>query len=87
MPFEHSYAVYNLIRQALVLANSLNKKKIHIVNYDVITNKNTLKEHYNILNTFDFKFYSNEGSGYRTNFFSGNIEPMLSYFNIFNFIY
>ena len=85
MPFEHSYAVYNLIRQALVLANSLNKKKIHIVNYDVITNKNTLKEHYNILNTFDFKFYSNEGSGYRTNFFSGNIEPMLSYFNIFNF--
>lgn len=83
MPFEHSYAVYKLIQQGLLLANGLNKKKIHIINYDVIPDKNTLINHYNILDNFDFKFYPNDDMGYRTNFFSGNINPMLQYFNLF----
>ena len=30
-PFEHSFAVYNLIKQGVNFADKLNKKKIHIV--------------------------------------------------------
>jgi len=87
-PFEHSYAVYNLIKQGLQLANNLNKKKIHIVNYDVIPDNNVLKENYKILDNYDFKFFLNYSKektqiGYKTNFFSGNIEPLLYYFNLY----
>jgi len=86
-PFEHSFAVYNLIKQGVNFADKLNKKKIHIVNYDTLIYSNTLNDNYEQLNTNDLVlYYYNDidgKEGYKTNFFSGNITQLLDIFNIY----
>jgi len=84
-PFEHSFAVYNLIKQGVNFADKLNKKKIHIVNYDTLIYSDILNDTYEKLNSYDLLLYYNNNintlDGYRTNFFSGNINPLLELFN------
>ena len=87
-PFEHSFAVYNLIKLGVNFADKLNKKKIHIVNYDTLIYSNTLNDNYEHLNSNDLVLYYNNNingdDGYKTNFFSGNINPLLELFNYYN---
>ena len=86
-PFEHSFGVYNLIKQGVNFADKLNKKKIHIVNYDTLIYSNTLNDNYEKLNSKDLILYYNnnlnKNDGYKTNFFSGNIAPLLKLFNYY----
>ena len=86
-PFEHSFAVYNLIKQGVNFADKLNKKKIHIVNYDTLIYSNILNDTYEKLKSYDLSLYYNnninENDGYKTNFFSGNITPLLELFNFY----
>ena len=86
-PFEHSFAVYNLIKQGVNFADKLNKKKIHIVNYDTLIYSDILNDNYEHLNSNDLILYYNnninKNDGYKTNFFSGNITPLLELFNFY----
>jgi autotransporter strand-loop-strand O-heptosyltransferase len=86
-PFEHSFGVYNLIKQGVNFADKLNKKKIHIVNYDTLIYSDTLNDNYKQLNSKDLILYYNnnidKNDGYKTNFFSGNITPLLELFNYY----
>jgi len=86
-PFEHSFAVYNLIKQGVNFADKLNKKKIHIVNYDTLIYSDALNDTYEKLKSHDLVLYYNNNedrnNGYRTNLFSGNITPLLDLFNFY----
>jgi hypothetical protein len=72
-PFEHGYSVYLLMKNAIEFCfNVLDKKKIHIVNYDCILRDGLLDVADLDLDSFDVVAYSvgNESSHYKTTFFS-----------------
>jgi glycosyltransferase involved in cell wall biosynthesis len=79
----HSYAVYRLIQNGINYAKMIGKKKIHIINYDYEISNSTLSYINSVLSEKDLMFYR-DGDLYLTGFFSGNIDPLLTYFNKHN---
>jgi hypothetical protein len=83
--FEHSYAVYRLMQNALRFAKNLGKTYAHMINYDYTTNTEILKSHRNYLtNGNDYVFYEYDENAYSSGFFSGKIDNLLTYFNKYN---
>lgn len=83
--YEHSYAVYDLTKRGIELAKLLGKKKIHIINYDYTISQNTLINHENLLNDYDFVVYEYDDkkhgeSAYCSAFMSGKVDAMYDYF-------
>jgi hypothetical protein len=85
--FEHSYAVYQLIKNGLEMAKSLGYKKVHYYNYDCIISEETLKEQLELLNTHDCVVYTefggrlnNDVKSYEPAFFGANIDKVLPFF-------
>lgn len=86
--FEHSYAVYSLIRQGLEKAKSLGKKYIHIVNYDYVISNSTFKTNRKLLEKNDAVLYKYEDwdidNFYCSAFLSARIDVLYSYFTKYN---
>jgi len=83
--YEHGYAVYTLIQNALRYAKNLGKHNVHIVNYDYVIDDITIKKHDNLIEEYDVVFYEQTDSAYsdvsyNTGFFSGNINTLQSFF-------
>jgi hypothetical protein len=79
--YEHSYCVYTLIQNALKFAKSINKKYIHIINYDYKIPNYIIEKHREFLNDSDLVFYKYSNNSFSTGFFSGNVDSLLDYFN------
>jgi hypothetical protein len=84
--FEHGYAAYGLIRNGVKFAQSLGKKKIHIINYDYKLFENIFEDNNELLETYDFVGYKYSDDNiddfaYCTGLMSGKIEPFLAYVN------
>lgn len=86
--FEHSYAVYSLIRQGLEKAKSLGKKYIHIVNYDYVISNSTFKTNRKLLEKNDAVLYKYEDweidNFYCSAFLSARMDILYSYFTKYN---
>lgn len=84
-PYEHGYAVYNLVRNALLFCKSIGKKIIHIVNYDYLISETVIENNTKELKLNDLVVYSmdEEPFWFCTGFFSGKIDSLLSFFNNF----
>ena len=82
--YEHGYAVYKLIKNALMFSKSLGKTIAHIVNYDYLIPSQMLIENSAILKDYDVVLYTDEsnmlGQQYCTGLFSGNIDALLAFF-------
>lgn len=83
--FEHSYAVYKLIKNGLEMANSLGYKKIHFINYDYQLTDETFKEQLEHLSTHDVVVYGGYNSthsmnGYDSSCWAANIDKILPIF-------
>lgn len=83
--FEHSYAVYKLIKNGLEMAKSLGYKKIHFRNYDYQLTEETLKEQLEYLNTHDIVVYGGYNpmysmNGYDSSCWAANIDKILPVF-------
>ena len=81
--YEHSYAVYTLIRNSIRLAKQNGYDYIHVINYDYKVSPSLLALHENLLNTSDIIFYKYEteyDSSYSTGFFTGKISSLLPFF-------
>lgn len=80
--WDHSYAAYTLIQNAINLCKKLGKNKIHIVNYDYQLNTPIIYLHNTLLDDQDLVFYrySNRGETFSTGFFSGKLEALEDYF-------
>jgi autotransporter strand-loop-strand O-heptosyltransferase len=82
--YEHSYAVYLLIRQGLEKAKELGKKYVHIINYDYVINSDTIKNNEKLLQENDAVLYRYDNwdtdSFYCSAFLSGKIETLYEYF-------
>jgi GR25 family glycosyltransferase involved in LPS biosynthesis len=80
--YEHSYAVYTLIQNALRFAKSMGKSYVNIINYDYIATNDILNEHIHYLeNGYDVVFYKYHNTSYCSAFFSGKVEVLMEYFN------
>lgn len=86
--FEHSYAVYSLIRQGLEKAKSLGKKYVHIVNYDYVISNSTFKTNRKLLEENDAVLYRYEDweidNFYCSAFLSAKIDTLYEYFTKYN---
>ena len=90
LTYEHGYAVYVLMKNAIRYAKSMGRKKIHVINYDYMVSDDLFKKNEEILNEYDLIFYDDrddtqsfsEYSGYSstTGFFSGNIDAIQPFF-------
>ena len=83
--YEHGYAVYNLIKNALLFCKRLGKDIVHIINYDYIIPKKIINEHSDCFtnnNTLNLLVYQDEVelTGYSTSFLSGKIDYLLLFF-------
>ena len=78
--FNHNYAVYRLIQNGLKYCKMIGKKKVHIINYDYEISVVTIDFNNLILDEMDMTLYK-DGSVYSTGFLSGNIDPLLDYFD------
>ncbi len=92
--FDHGYSVYSLIRNGIRFANSIGKKKVHIVNYDYILDVSEFETNDFLLDNFEFIPYKNkEVSGdksYSGAIISGKIDSFLkfsSYYKSFDEYY
>lgn len=83
--YEHGYAVYCLIQKGIELAKLLNKKIVHLINYDYIISPKTLIDHENYLKEYDMIFYrqnwEDQSKAYCTGFFSAKTDSLHSFFN------
>ena len=84
--FEHGYAAYCLTRNGLEIAKKLNKKIVHIINYDYIISEKTLEENENTLKNNDIIFYSqihgdDNCNAYCSAFISSKTDVLYAYFN------
>lgn len=82
--YEHGYAVYCLIRRALLFCKGIGKENIHIINYDYIIpseiiEKNNYELLHNELICYDTEFLTDT---YTTGIFSGKIDTLLSFFTL-----
>lgn len=86
--FDHGYAAYNLIKNGIKFANSIGKKKVHIVNYDYIIDMSEILENDDILDNHDFVIYTftdnPEDKCPSTAIMSGKIEPLLEFSSAYN---
>jgi autotransporter strand-loop-strand O-heptosyltransferase len=83
--YEHGYAVYKLIQNGLTESKKLGFKYSHIINYDYLINKNTLQDHYKLLENYDCIFYTYENKKHREEFYSmgfftGKIDELIKPF-------
>lgn len=83
--YEHGYAVYNLIKNALLFCKRLGKDIVHIINYDYIIPTKIINEHSDCFtnnNTLNLLVYQDdvELTGYSTGFLSGKIDYLLLFF-------
>ncbi len=83
--YEHGYAVYTLIQNALRYAKNLGKNKIHVINYDYVVDDITFKKHEKLMGEYDVVFYEHtdpayDGVAYNSAFFSGDIDSIQSFF-------
>jgi autotransporter strand-loop-strand O-heptosyltransferase len=86
--YEHSYAAYRLARVGLEKAEDLDKKIVHIINYDYLISNQTLLDHESILIENDIAVYNHEGLGeanraYCSGFISGKLPALLDYFKLY----
>lgn len=83
--YEHGYAVYCLIKKGIELAKNLNKKIVHLINYDYIISPKTIIDHENYLKEYDMIFYrqnwKDQSKAYCTGFFSAKTDSLDSFFN------
>lgn len=82
--YEHGYAVYCLIRRALLFCKGIGKQRIHIINYDYIIPNDIIEKNndellVNELICYDTEFVKN---AYTTGIFSGKIDTLLSFFTL-----
>jgi hypothetical protein len=85
--YEHSYAVYTLIKNALKFAKLLDKKYIHIINYDYQIPNFIIEKHREFLTDSKLVFYKYENDEtYSTGFLSGDVDTLLEYFEKYNSI-
>lgn len=87
--YEHGYAVYTLIQNALRYAKNLGKNKIHILNYDYLISDTLLNKHLEVLQENDLILYqhgtTNYGeTSYSSGIMSGNIESFFDFFERYN---
>lgn len=85
LKFDHSYATYNLIKNALLFCKRLGKDIVHIINYDYIIPKKIINEHSDCFtnnNALNLLVYQDdvELTGYSTGFLSGKIDYLLLFF-------
>lgn len=82
--YEHGYAVYCLIRRALLFAKSIGKKNIQIINYDYIIPNSTIQKNFLDLEEYDLITYDMPilKNTYSTSLFCGNIDVLLYFFNL-----
>lgn len=90
--YEHSYAVYLLIKNGLDLAKRNGFKKVHVINYDYEINYDLLSKHSKLIEQNEFVVYHHDNDRidkkttdrpYCTGFFSANINSALKFFNKF----
>jgi hypothetical protein len=79
--FEHSYAVYKLIRNGLQIALNLGIDNVHIINYDYQIDKLIIDENDYLLRVNDIVFYLDNNTSYSTGFFSGKIDKLKLFFD------
>ena len=79
--YEHSYAVYTLIQNALKFAKSIGKKYIHVINYDYKIPNYIIEKHREFLNNDELVFYKYKNDSFSSGFFSGTVDSLLDYFN------
>lgn len=82
--YEHGYAVYILIKNALLFSQSIGKTLAHIVNYDYLITPKLFSDNSNFLKYSDVVMYE-DSSGehkkqYCTGLFSGRIDSLLTFF-------
>jgi hypothetical protein len=82
--YEHGYAVYILIRNALLFSRSIGKMIAHIINYDYLITEKLLVDNSNYLKYNDIVVYEDSTgehkSQYCTGLFSGDIDSLLTFF-------
>lgn len=84
--YEHGYAVYNLIKNALLFCKSIGKDIVHVINYDYIIPNIIIDENSNYLNDNDLIMYDQSGEHkyqYCTGFFSGKTDCLLKFFQYY----
>jgi hypothetical protein len=77
--YEHSYAVYCLMKNGLDLANRLGYKKVNFINYDYKIPESVLIENHSLLNENQmvvYKYENDYDSSYSSGFFSTQIETI-----------
>jgi hypothetical protein len=87
--YEHGYAVYTLIQNALRYAKTLKKRVVHIINYDYLISDRLLDKNYELLEKNDLVLYqhgtTNYGeASYSSGIMSGKIDAFLDFFNKFS---
>lgn len=85
LKFDHSYAAYNLIKNALLFCKRLGKDIVHIINYDYVIPPKIINEHSDYFknnNTLNLLVYQDdvELTGYSTGFLSGKVDYLLLFF-------
>lgn len=81
--YEHSYAVYCLIKSGLEMAKKIGYSKVHVINYDYEIGFKTISENSNILDVKDIVIYEYNweyNSSYCSGFFSSKIDAILPFF-------
>jgi hypothetical protein len=81
--YDHGYAVYVLIQNALKFAKSIGKDIVHIVNYDYLIPCEIFDHNEFELSYMDLILYSNEllyKKQYSAGFISGKIDVLLDFF-------
>lgn len=83
--YEHGYAVYTLIQNALRYAQSLGKKITHIINYDYLINDSVFAKNYETLKESDLILYKHTTTNYMedsvsSGIISGKIEAINDFF-------
>lgn len=85
--YEHGYAVYTLIQNALRYAHSMGKKVAHIINYDYLIQETILNENYTELKNTDIILYKHTTTNYgedsvSSGIISGKIDTLNDFFQI-----
>jgi len=84
LEYEHAYAVYTLIQNALRFGKSQGFEDIHIINYDYKIPNYVLEKQQEYLKSHSAVFYKYGDDSYSTGFFSGKVDVLLEYFNLHN---